>query len=145
MRRLKLLSLVLLIGGLGVALGWAATARASKTSTRTLIFFEPGSAWDYGSPLRRQSGFSKHVVYFRKVFKERKVTMVGTVKGKKLILVLGPQGASKADLKAIAEGDPLVKARVLKYDLREWTLDFEGDESNDEEEEELSDVDLEGY
>ena len=146
MRHLKLISRLLATLAVGAFLGSAAMARAGSTSTRYLVFFEPGPTWDYGSGMKLQAGYSKHVIYFRKLFKQKKVTMVGTVKGQKLILALGPKGADKLDMKTLAQGDPLVKSGALKFSVREWKLDFEGKEkAGYSEEDELSDVDLEDY
>ncbi len=146
MRHLKLISLLAFVAVAGVLLGSAATAWAGKTTTRYLVFLEPGSAWDYGVGVRRQAGYAKHTTYYRKLFKKKKVTMVGTVKGQNLGLILAPAGASKAAVLAWAKADPLVKTRVLAVKVREWKLDFEGKiKSGFSEEDYLSDEDLEDY
>ncbi|MDF1564633.1 MAG: hypothetical protein P1V51_16435 [Deltaproteobacteria bacterium] len=145
MKKLKLVTLLVAVATLGAIAGSAATAVAAKTSTRYLVFFEPGSSWNYGTGIRLQTGFAKHVVYFKKAFKAKQVTHVGSVKGKNLVLALGPKGATKADMKALAQGDPMVKAGVLKFEVRDWTLDFEGDDEGGFSEDELSDADIEAY
>ncbi len=144
MRKVRLLMLLCVALGAGVWLAHAQEARAGRTSTRYLIFFEPGPSWDYGSDFRLQAGFAKHLAYFKRLYRKKKVTMVGTVTGKPLALVLAPPGASRAELKAMAQGDPMVKKDVLTFKVRQWKLDFERTDHKVFEDD-ISDVDLEDY
>lgn len=100
-------------------------AMAAGGGTRYAVFLVPGSNWDYGHGFATQSGVAKHKKYWKNKKKGGKVVVGGYFAKTDQAMFMGAKGATRAELKKLASGDPMVRKRILKFEIREWKLYFD--------------------
>jgi uncharacterized protein YciI len=92
----------------------------NKPPVYQVLCHSPGASWKKGVPFREQPGVQDHVKYMAG-FLEKGTLVVGGPflddSGGMMVM-----NASEADAKAAAEGDPAVKAGLLKVVVRPWLV-----------------------
>jgi hypothetical protein len=118
---------------LGVAAGLLFGARAAAQGTpspapspkpRFVVFYAPGPAWDHTRSFQDQPGITAHPRYLQSLLAQGRLVMAGPFQDDSNSGMSILDAASLEEARTTAEGDPTVKAGLLKVEVKPWLVAF---------------------